>query len=87
MPCLSPGLLQASLLVRVQSVTALMQQAASHAELQPHRPLPALATTFAATQVQVLFCCISNIQASLWNTCLFLMELRLGLCYSYISAA
>lgn len=44
---------QAPLLVRVESLTALLQQAVEQSEQQPHSPLPSLSVTFATTQVQV----------------------------------
>lgn len=72
-PCSLCGLLQASLLVCVQSVTALMQQANADAEQQPHRPLPALATTFATTQLQVLSGFILSLQSFL-RSCYWLMQ-------------
>lgn len=45
--------LQASMLQRIQALTSLLDSALAESEQQPQQPLPGLAVTFAATQVQV----------------------------------
>ncbi len=45
--------LQASMLQRIQALTSLLDSALAESEQHPERPLPGLAVTFAATQVQV----------------------------------
>jgi len=45
--------LQASLLQCIQALTSLLDSTLAESEQQPQQPLPALAVTFAATQVQV----------------------------------
>lgn len=46
-------MLQASLLQRTQALTVLLESAVVQSEQQPQQPLPALAVTFATTQIQV----------------------------------
>lgn len=45
--------LQALMLQRIQALTSLLDSALAESEQHPERPLPGLAVTFAATQVQV----------------------------------
>ena len=51
--CSAYACLQAVLLVRIEALTSLLQQAVAESQQQPHLPLPFLAITFATTQVQV----------------------------------
>lgn len=49
------SVLQASMLQRVHTLTALMQQALLAANQHAAQALPALVVTFAATQIQVTY--------------------------------
>lgn len=72
-----PACLQAVLLVRVEALTSLMQQAVAQSQLQPYLPLPSLAVTFATTQVQVHTCTPRHSSAAYFSVCLFGLQCTL----------